>query len=245
MLHFFRKIRYNLTQNSQFYKYLKYAIGEIFLVMIGILLALQVNNWNENRKNRIKEQHLYQALTNVLKSDLEDIVDKIANVEESLEAQEIFITNSFDDIKNNYDSKQLNDLFLAVRRSSRSFFPNYGLYDRISANDQLDMIQSPQLQMEIIELYEQHYRRYNDIDLNLEELAVFSLFNNYFSKIEDNYISNDKRYDIGFDTLESDYDILKNECRKIHYLTTLAHSSMLRCKSEIENVLSSIKSEMK
>ena len=49
MLHFFRKIRHDLIANSQSIKYLKYAIGEIVLVVLGILIALQINNWNENR----------------------------------------------------------------------------------------------------------------------------------------------------------------------------------------------------
>jgi len=51
MLHFFRKIRHDLIANNKSYKYLKYAIGEVILVMLGILMALQVNNWNEERKN--------------------------------------------------------------------------------------------------------------------------------------------------------------------------------------------------
>lgn len=50
MIKFFRKIRQNLLMENKTGKYLKYAFGEIILVMIGILLALQVNNWNEDRK---------------------------------------------------------------------------------------------------------------------------------------------------------------------------------------------------
>lgn len=50
MIKFFRKIRYNLMETGKTSKYLKYAIGEIVLVVIGILIALQVNNWNEQRK---------------------------------------------------------------------------------------------------------------------------------------------------------------------------------------------------
>jgi len=50
MLNFFRRIRYDFMETGKTGKYFKYAIGEIALVMIGILLALQVNNWNENRK---------------------------------------------------------------------------------------------------------------------------------------------------------------------------------------------------
>ena len=59
MIKFFRKIRQKLLaeglpagQAGKAVNYLKYAIGEIVLVMIGILLALQINNWNEHRKNK-------------------------------------------------------------------------------------------------------------------------------------------------------------------------------------------------
>ena len=58
MIKFFRKIRENLIMENKTGKYFKYAIGEIVLVVIGILIALSINNWNENRKNKIIE-HTY------------------------------------------------------------------------------------------------------------------------------------------------------------------------------------------
>ena len=62
MIKFFRKIRQRLLTENKFSKYLLYAIGEIILVMIGILLALQVNNWNENRKINEQELQLLESL---------------------------------------------------------------------------------------------------------------------------------------------------------------------------------------
>lgn len=56
MIKFFRKIRLQLLTENKFNKYLIYAIGEIILVVIGILIALQINNYNENKKERKKEQ---------------------------------------------------------------------------------------------------------------------------------------------------------------------------------------------
>ena len=56
MIKFFRHIRQNLIMENKTSKYFKYAIGEIVLVVIGILIALQINNWNENRKNNLWEQ---------------------------------------------------------------------------------------------------------------------------------------------------------------------------------------------
>jgi hypothetical protein len=62
MIKFFRKIRQTLLIENKTGKYFKYAIGEIVLVMIGILLALQVNTWNENRKINKQELELLESL---------------------------------------------------------------------------------------------------------------------------------------------------------------------------------------
>ncbi len=62
MIKFFRKIRFNLMSENKTGKYFKYAIGEIVLVVLGILIALQINNWNEQRKQRkLEESTLIEA----------------------------------------------------------------------------------------------------------------------------------------------------------------------------------------
>ena len=66
MIKLFRKIRQNLIMENKTSKYFKYAIGEIVLVVIGILIALQINNWNENRKLQQREVQIL----NEIKSDL-------------------------------------------------------------------------------------------------------------------------------------------------------------------------------
>ena len=71
MTKLFRKIRQKMLTENKTGTYLKYAIGEIVLVMIGILLALQVNTWNENKKSNIKFNKLLVNVFNDLKVDLE------------------------------------------------------------------------------------------------------------------------------------------------------------------------------
>ncbi len=66
MIKFFRKIRQNLLIENKIGKYLKYAIGEIILVVIGILFALSINNWNESRKDSISELMFKGFKTRVL-----------------------------------------------------------------------------------------------------------------------------------------------------------------------------------
>ena len=69
MIKFFRKIRYNLMSENKTGKYFKYAIGEILLVVIGILIALQINNWNENRKLNNNEKIILTDLVEDLELD--------------------------------------------------------------------------------------------------------------------------------------------------------------------------------
>jgi hypothetical protein len=73
MLRFFRRIRQKLLNEGSLKKYLIYAIGEIALVVIGILIALQINNWNEARKLRDKELEYLQGIKSDLEQDLEFI----------------------------------------------------------------------------------------------------------------------------------------------------------------------------
>ena len=85
MIKFFRKIRYNLVGENKTGKYLKYAVGEIFLVVIGILIALSINNWNENRKIQITEQMLLKDL----KAEVHDNIKQLDTVIVSHQRQSV------------------------------------------------------------------------------------------------------------------------------------------------------------
>ncbi|MBC3760029.1 hypothetical protein H7U19_16575 [Hyunsoonleella sp. SJ7] len=84
MIKFFRKIRQNLLSENKFRKYLIYAIGEIILVVIGILIALQIGDLNEERKKQDKGKELKQALKIELKADLESLYLDLKYIEDEL-----------------------------------------------------------------------------------------------------------------------------------------------------------------
>lgn len=106
MLNFFRRIRQKHLAKNKMGNYFKYAIGEIVLVMIGILLALQVNNWNENRKNKAIEQVYLNRLFNDLKKDHETLLFSMGNAKAR--------------------TKQINQLTEAIKTPD-SLFSNPGL----------------------------------------------------------------------------------------------------------------------
>src|SRR5210317_1472223 len=62
MIKFFRKIRQQLAYDNNVSKYMRYAIGEIVLVVVGILIALQINNWNEERKQKLNNNKFLRNL---------------------------------------------------------------------------------------------------------------------------------------------------------------------------------------
>ena len=83
----FRSIRQTLFNEGKLLRYLGYAVGEIALIIIGIMMALQLNNWNEDRKAQVEfELYLVQLREDVQKAIL-DLERRLANAEETIEAR--------------------------------------------------------------------------------------------------------------------------------------------------------------
>lgn len=83
MLTFLRKIRRSLIDSGSAGKYLIYAVGEIALVMIGILIALQINNWNQKLQSERTEKAVLSRLINDLDGDFKRLkwIDSTATLE--------------------------------------------------------------------------------------------------------------------------------------------------------------------
>ncbi|WP_299121724.1 DUF6090 family protein [uncultured Winogradskyella sp.] len=77
MIKFFRKIRQSLLSENKFSKYIIYAIGEIILVVIGILIALQINNWNDSRNKEQKTTTLLLDVLNEIEKNIEISTEKL------------------------------------------------------------------------------------------------------------------------------------------------------------------------
>lgn len=81
MISFFRHIRQSLITGGKTSRYLRYALGEIMLVVIGILIALQINNWNENRKLEVLLTNIYKVVQSDLEQDIQSIDTLLAIME--------------------------------------------------------------------------------------------------------------------------------------------------------------------
>ena len=119
MIKLFRNIRQKLIKEGKTTNYLKYAIGEIVLVVIGILIALQINNWNEGRKDLLKEKQLLLNLQGEFKDNLKDLDSIAFEVNKVVQALE----KVFDKFSPSH-SNQSNDS-INIWLSSALYSPNW------------------------------------------------------------------------------------------------------------------------
>ncbi|WP_445383063.1 DUF6090 family protein [Robiginitalea sp. IMCC43444] len=94
MIKFFRRIRQRLLSENKFRNYFLYAVGEIVLVVIGILIALKINNWNEEQKTESKVQDYYALLLEDLNSDTSFARTTIEEYSKDIKAYEAY-TDSY------------------------------------------------------------------------------------------------------------------------------------------------------
>lgn len=150
MIKIFQHIRRSLINSDQMGKYFKYAIGEILLVVIGILFALQINNWNENRKAEVYEETILNEIHNTLKEDisfqnaLEDrIKTKDTAIDKLLLARQKKITLSNEELIR----------YIRLYDNGIIFSYNIGPYEALKSSG-LDKIKNDSLRFALTKYYE-------------------------------------------------------------------------------------------
>ncbi len=177
MIKFFRKIRQRLLIENKFSKYLIYAIGEIVLVVIGILIALQINNWNENKKTKIKELKILRELSSDLTQNLDDININLLYLSDSQKSNEIilyFIENNipYNDSLNYHFSNLYPFTTFNVNQTTYESLKQMGLY----------LISNDSLRISISDLYANQYTKY----IKFEDMYMIENYNNFIKPL---YIS--------------------------------------------------------
>lgn len=140
MLKFFRPIRIKLIEQDNVRKYILYAIGEIMLVVIGILIALQVNNWNEVRKGRIKSVEYHARLI----EDLERTIRTSENLQLTSDGVLTSIKHTVELLNSKIeptaeDKEQIDYAIIWVSRFNYQF-SEMSTYDEMKSNGELSLI---------------------------------------------------------------------------------------------------------
>ncbi len=160
MIKFFRKIRQKLISENKFSKYLIYAIGEIILVVIGILIALSINNWNENIKNNKLESLFITRL-------IDDINEEISFIDNY-----IHYNKQVKDFTNRVQQHFFNPV-LALKMPNQSLIDFYqasqdidarqpaSTYKELNNSGQINLISNYELRTRLINFYESNWSNSN------------------------------------------------------------------------------------
>ena len=144
MIKVFRKIRQSLISEGKTGKYLKYAVGEIILVVAGILIALQINNWNEQRKQNILEQDYLFALKKEFENNVIEVNRVLDLNMELLETAQELASYTGQDLLNITDEK-FAELFFGVIKSEVQYRPGSGVLTEIINSGNLNAFKKRKL----------------------------------------------------------------------------------------------------
>ena len=156
MIKFFRRIRKQLLTENKFSKYLLYAIGEIVLVVVGILIALSINNWNEWKKERIKEREILIDMAENLETNIKALDDDIEYLHLLNKSSEIIISSIYnsqpyaDTLAQHFDMTRIPKQELFLSRTGYEGYKDIGL----------QILTNKNLKKEVLTLFESSYPRW-------------------------------------------------------------------------------------
>lgn len=157
MLTFLRKIRRSLIESGSARKYILYAIGEIMLVVIGILIALQINNWNEERKERKMEKIVLEDIhDNIVRNN--QLILSALQVFQEIDRSTVMVKNTLKTNSPYFDSLS-HHFSYAIRHGGFLLRLNSDGYESLK-NAGFDIIQNEKLKDEILSLFEATYSKY-------------------------------------------------------------------------------------
>jgi hypothetical protein len=144
MIKFFRKIRYELLGENKTGKYLKYAIGEIVLVVIGILIALSINNWNNHRLEENEINNILHTIVSNLKSDISALDFEIKDGTQRMKYWERLLSDSDNDSLASQFVKNITIRFIPLDDAG---------YSNALANNKLRLVKSSSIKSGIVSYY--------------------------------------------------------------------------------------------
>lgn len=177
MFKLFRRIRLKALNYLKIRKYFLYVIGEISLIVVGILIALQVNIWNENRK----QVKMEVKILNEIKKDLNETLKEIkTDLESHVKAQKN--ANSLKEIlitENNYSEELVRLYFNAMK--DRQVYPKSSGYEAVKSKG-LEIISNDELRQQITNLYQLEFKRLLDFGATQEKNNITDLLRPYLKK---------------------------------------------------------------
>lgn len=164
MIKFFRRIRFDLMEKNKIGKYLKYAIGEILLVIIGILIALQINKWNSERIEKKTFKSNLRFIVEDLEQDKTDLIT-LTNERKRVLDKANFILRAIKEQKNLSANEIFENSEIMIWKS---FEMNINGFERILTSNIYESIEFQPIR-EKIRKYQSNYQRIKGLEKKLNE----------------------------------------------------------------------------
>lgn len=161
MIPFFRRLRKQLADDNKPLKYIRYAIGEIVLVVIGILIALSINNWNEERKDAILEKKYLESIRKELEINI-----KTATSEKQFQDFQIHNVEVILNCLDNNCTDNQTELAVAIEHVGFQTTVNFtkNVWNELYATGNIGILKNDSIKNNLVELY----RNMNEVT-SLEE----------------------------------------------------------------------------
>lgn len=232
MIPFIRNIRRNYLENGRFSNYLLYAFGEIVLLVVGILVALQFNDWQEEKVERTRELSVYQSIRQQSKDDRKELVEVRKY---NFERQRAYIRANQIISARELQKKDSLAMFAMLLAEYSDFHRDASIYDNLSASGQLERITNPEI-LKYLQLLDKSLTFSNNLesmhwDMILNELSPqLRLVVDYNSQ---KAVNPEKLYGLA----------LQNFFVESIYLTAYKEAIYGRTLSEIDSLLNRIEAE--
>ena len=188
MINVFRKIRKQLANDNKPFKYMRYAFGEIILVVIGILIALQINSWNKDRIAKIEEKQILKNLHNEFQQN-EYLLNEVIDINVKCFNTGVIIMGLFE--KERLEIAKYNtDSLIFFSLEKRLFSPSENALQDLLQSGRYQLISNDDLKKSLYQWSQKMHsakERYSGMDSKIEQDIVPYLSKNYSFKDIDRY----------------------------------------------------------
>ena len=193
-----RKIRKKLMEQNRARRYFFYAIGEIVLVVIGILIALQINTWNKEKQNRVHERTILKNLVEDLeiqKELIQEQVDYESDVLQKIDSAKMYISD-------NFDKAILGRLFneLAGRHT---FKANRATFNNMISSGSINLVKEENLQNSIV----RYFQRLDYVESVVNNNNLYMVDSNFGAFVANNGLG----LEFEFGNIQMPHNYVKND----------------------------------
>ena len=222
MIKFFRKIRQKTLTENKFGKYLTYAIGEIILVVIGILIALSINNWNEDRKDVKREIKMLYDIQNDVNKNIKNIEEGIIILEEGIKRSKEMVSAFEKQTK--YDT---------IMNKNFQFYSFYWDPDFRNASfenlkkEGVNLIANDSLRNKIVDIFE--------IDMDILDVSDLNRYNDYMTSVGNRIVNKHLYFDSKTGSIRPfDYENMMSDNQFYSFTTFILANQNIELKKSKE-----------